>query len=246
MTDGTSARSPAAGGPTDEVGERLLDAAAHLVAREGVDGARLQAIVREAGLTTGAVYGRYRGKHELLHDAVVTRTIPQERLSAEGLDKVADLVATGASRVEGELADAEALLLETYVAARRDPDLAAAVAEADRRWKDAVAPLVDAALLDGTVDDDVDPAAVLFLVRVLRLGLLVHRGSGLPGPDPDGWEHLVARVVASFGRPADAAPPTATAAVTTSTGTAATATATAATATDATDRTDDQSTLGEP
>jgi AcrR family transcriptional regulator len=202
VTDGTSARRP--DGPADDVRERLLDAAAHLVAREGVDGARIQEIVREAGLTTGAVYGRFRGKHELLHEAVVTRTIPQERLSAAGLDKVADLVAAGATRVEGELTDAEALLLETYVAARRDPDLAEAVAEADRRWKDAVAPLVDAALLDGTVDEGVDPAAVLFLVRVLRLGLLLHRGSGRPGPEPDGWEHLVARVVASFGRPGPA------------------------------------------
>lgn len=201
VTDGTSARTPDGDGSPDDVRERLLGAAARLVAREGVDGARIQEIVREAGLTTGAVYGRYRGKHELLHEAVVTRTIPQERLSAAGLDKVADLVAAGASRVEGDLTDAEALLLETYVAARRDPDLAEAVAEADRRWKAAVAPLVDAALLDGTIDDGVDPAAVLFLVRVLRLGLLLHRGSGLAGPDPDGWEELVGRVVASFGRP---------------------------------------------
>lgn len=214
VTDGTAARTPDGGTAPDDVRERLLDAAAHLVAREGVDGARIQEIVREAGLTTGAVYGRFRGKHELLHEAVVTRTIPQERLSAAGLDKVADLVAAGATRVEGDLTDAEALLLETYVAARRDPDLADAVGEADRRWKAAVAPLVDAALLDGTIDDGVDLAAVLFLVRVLRLGLLLHRGSGLAGPDADGWEHLVGRVVASFGRP-DRLPPPAPATSTT-------------------------------
>jgi hypothetical protein len=52
---------------------------------------------------------------------------------------------------------------------------------------------------------------VLFLVRILNLGLLLHRGSGLPGPDAAAWQSLVDRIVASFGRPAagDAArPPT--------------------------------------
>ena len=46
---------------------------------------------------------------------------------------------------------------------------------------------------------DVDPDAVLFLVRILNLGLLLHRGSGLPGPDADAWQALVARLVSSFG-----------------------------------------------
>jgi len=185
----------------DATRERLLDAAARVFARDGYDGARIQEVVRAAGLTTGAVYGRFRGKHELLHEAVVTRSIPQEPLSAAGIHRVADLVAAGARRTDPDLTDGEALLLETYVAARRDPDVAAAVVEADRRWREAVAPLVAAAVADGTVADDVDPEAVLFLVRVLRLGLLLHRGTGLDGPDPDGWSELVTRVVASFGRP---------------------------------------------
>ncbi|MBK5223977.1 MAG: hypothetical protein JJE52_14120, partial [Acidimicrobiia bacterium] len=111
-------------------------------------------------------------------------------------------------------------------------------ADADERWRAANAPLVEAALLDGTVDDGVDPDAVLFLVRVLRLGLLLHRGSGLAGPDPDGWADLMARVIASFGRsdlehrhdqpPIDLSnPPPATSTTTTAaTSTAATSTAT--------------------
>ena len=185
---------------SDAVRERLVDAAAQVFARDGYDGARIQDIVRTAGLTTGAVYGRFRGKSELLHEAVVTRAVPQEPLSAEGLDKVADLVRGSARRIEGQLADREALLLETYVAARREPDVAAAIAEADDRWRTATEPLVDAALLDGTIDDGIDPDAVLFLVRVLRLGSLVHRGSGLPVPDPEAWATLIDRVVASFGR----------------------------------------------
>jgi AcrR family transcriptional regulator len=197
--------------PSGAVRERLIDAAATVFARDGYSGARIHDIVREAGLTTGAVYGRFRGKAELLHETVLARATPQVRFSAEHLSKVADLIALGASQTAPGLTDREALLLETYVAARRDPEVADAVSEADARWRDAVAPLVDAALADGTVDAEVDPDAVLYLVRVLRLGLLLQRGTGLPGPDPDGWRELMARVVASFGAPdsraADADPP---------------------------------------
>ena len=48
-----------------------------------------------------------------------------------------------------------------------------------------------------------DPEAVLFLYRTLYLGLLLHRGSGLEGPDPEAWAALIERVVAGLGRPAD-------------------------------------------
>lgn len=189
----------------DPVRERLLDAAATVFAEHGFAGARIQDVVRTAGLTTGAVYGRYRGKAELLHDAVVARAVPQVQYSAEGIGRVADLVAASATNLSPGLDESEALLLETYVAARREDEVADAVADADRQWREAVAPLVDAATTDGTVAADVDPDAVLFLVRVLRLGLLLHRGSGLPGPDHDSWSTLVQRVVASFGEP-DTAP----------------------------------------
>lgn len=185
--------------PADDVRERLVDAAAEVFARDGFDGARIQDIVRTAGLTTGAVYGRFRGKGELLHEAVVTRAVPQGPVSPEGLGQMSEVVRGSAHQIDGELHEREALLLETYVASRREPDVAAAIRDANDRWLTAMAPLVEAAVSDGTIDHDVDPAAVLFLVRVLRLGLLVHRGSGLPGPSQDGWDDLMARVVASFG-----------------------------------------------
>jgi AcrR family transcriptional regulator len=185
----------------DPLRERLLDAAARVFADKGYDGTKIQTIVKQAGLSTGAVYGRFTSKSDLLREAVITRSTPQVARGAGGAAKVADLVARGAADLSPGLTDAEAILLETYVTARREPEVAAAVAEANERWRQAVDPLVAAALTDGTVDEGVDPEAVLFLVRTLRLGMLLHRGSGLPTPEPEGWEELVGRVVASFGRP---------------------------------------------
>jgi len=45
---------------------RLLDAATELFAERGIHGATLADIARHAGMTTGAIYGNFRNKEELL------------------------------------------------------------------------------------------------------------------------------------------------------------------------------------
>ncbi|MDA8276307.1 MAG: TetR family transcriptional regulator [Actinomycetota bacterium] len=190
---------PAGEDGRDELREVLLDAAARVVARRGYDGTRIADVVKEAGLSTGAVYGRFRSKHELVREALLTRSVPRARAVPPDHARVADFLQAGATRQTGPLADGEALLLETFVTARRDPEVSAALADASRQWHDAVTPLVEAAEADGTIDPALDPEAVLHLVRVVRLGLLLFRGSGLEAPDPAGWEQLVERIVASFG-----------------------------------------------
>ena len=189
----------------DDLRERLLRAAAAVFARQGYDGTKIMDIVRESGLSTGAVYGRFRSKNDLLREAIVSRSSKAARLGADGIDRVADLIASGVTHTDCPLSDGEALRLEAYVTARREPEVAQALAEANAAFLERMAPLAAAARRDGTVDDDIDPDAVVFLVRILHLGLLLHRGSGLPGPDDKAWQVLVERLVASFGRQLPAA-----------------------------------------
>jgi AcrR family transcriptional regulator len=209
VTDASAAGGiPNPGPDADALRERLLRAAAAVFARQGYDGTKIMDVVRESGLSTGAVYGRFRSKNDLLREAIASRSTSAARLGAEGLERVADLIAAGATRTDAPLSDAEALRLEAYVTARREPEVAQALAESHAQFLAYVAPLADAARRDGTVADDIDPEAVVFLVRILHLGLLLHRGSGLPGPDEDAWQALVERVVASFGQtPTDPEPP---------------------------------------
>lgn len=184
----------------DPIRETLLDAAVRVFAHKGFDGTRIMDIVREAGLSTGAVYGRFASKEDLLREAVTSRTRTRFE-TPEGATRVADLLVRGASSPERELTDDEAVRLEAHVAARRQPEVAEALADATRTWRAAVQPLVDAAIADGSVAPGVDPEAVLYLVRTLRMGLLVQRAAGFPAPDDVGWDSLVRIIIDSFGAP---------------------------------------------
>jgi AcrR family transcriptional regulator len=194
---GQAGRPPEAA-TQDELGEALLDAAAAVFARQGFDGTRIGDIVRQAGLSTGAVYGRFPSREALLRQAVISRSVPHIQ-GPPSPGRVGDLVARNAAHIEAELDDTDALILEAFVAARRHPPIAEALQEAQRAWRRDVQVLVDAAFADGSLRSDMDVDAVLYFMRVLRLGRLVMRASGLPAPAQEGWESLIRGVVDSLG-----------------------------------------------
>ena len=74
MTDVSDSDDGAPAAPADQLREQLLRAAAAVFARQGYDGTKIMDIVRESGLSTGAVYGRFRSKNDLLREAIVTRS----------------------------------------------------------------------------------------------------------------------------------------------------------------------------
>src|SRR3954454_15019627 len=71
---GMADRSSAAEPPGDDARARLLRAATEVFAEKGYAGAGVAEIARRAGLTTGAIYSRYRGKDELLASAIEAAT----------------------------------------------------------------------------------------------------------------------------------------------------------------------------
>ncbi len=68
--------------------ERLVAAAIEVFHRDGYERARVHDITRAAGLTTGAIYANYRGKAELLTEAICERTARElEGMLREGADQ---------------------------------------------------------------------------------------------------------------------------------------------------------------
>jgi AcrR family transcriptional regulator len=183
----------------DPLRERLLRAAAAVFARQGYEGTRIMDVVRESGLSTGAVYGRFRSKNDLLREAVVARAASTDHLVVDEVERVADLLTRSVDDPRAPLTDGDAVRLEACVAARREPEVAEALTEANRVFKQTVAHLVEAARRDGSLAPDVDDEAALFLVRILNLGMLLHRATGVPSPDVAAWRDLLGRIVASIG-----------------------------------------------
>jgi AcrR family transcriptional regulator len=185
----------------DPLRDQLLDAARSVFASRGYDGAKIMDIVKASGLSSGAVYGRFRSKDELLLAAVIASV--EENSIADRLSQqpVAEMLAE-ASRADRPLDDHEAMHLEAFIAARREPDLARAIADARSRWRDTIVePLIERAAIDGSASPDADFDSLVYLVQTLQLGLLVQRGAGQHAPDSEAWQQLVERLLRAMAHP---------------------------------------------
>jgi len=188
----------------DPLRDQLLQAAARVFAEKGYDGTKIMDIVRASGLSSGAVYGRFTSKNELLLAAVLAAVEQNPITSRLSEAPVAELLAE-TSRADQPLDDAEAVQLEAFIAARREPALAAAITDARRRWRTTIAaPLIERASQDGSASPDADFDSLVYLVQTLQLGLLVQRGAGQHAPDSDAWQRLVERLLRSMAHPPDA------------------------------------------
>ncbi len=81
---------------TTRFAAQLLDAAAQVFASKGYDGTKIMDIVKAAGLSSGAVYGRFASKDELLMEAILR----QVELSTVARRFQGQTVAAGARRGE--------------------------------------------------------------------------------------------------------------------------------------------------
>jgi AcrR family transcriptional regulator len=184
--------------PGDPLREQLLAAASRVFAAKGYYGTKIMDIVREAGLSSGAIYGRFNSKNELLIEAVVSATIKNAAAPPPAARTVADFIARNTPDHRGPLTEREALQLEAFVAARHEPEVAEALVLGRRRWRAAVQPFVEAALKDGSAPPDIDVESVLYFLETLYLGLFLQRGAGMEPPDPDAWDAFIRHLVRSI------------------------------------------------
>lgn len=59
---------------------RILSAAAGVFCRQGIARSTLEDVARQAGVTRGAVYGHFKGKHDLLVELLDAATLPIEQM----------------------------------------------------------------------------------------------------------------------------------------------------------------------
>jgi AcrR family transcriptional regulator len=110
-----------------EVRDRILDGAARVFAEKGYHSSTIADVVRESGLSVGAIYSYFSGKDELIR-------LTCDQIAARGLDELAARLAPATTTAE-RLAIAIRLYIETideYDGAPGQVTLVQAWAEADR------------------------------------------------------------------------------------------------------------------
>ncbi len=205
---------PIEGGPPplddpDGLGSRLLAAATAEFAERGYAGARVAEIARRAGVTTGAIYSRYRGKAELLAEAIDAASggefdelFTDHRFSG----RMEDILRIAGSHLidrdpseDRRQAHGPGLLLESFTAARHETDVAALLRSRMGDRHERLAQIVDAAKAGGGIDLDVDTTALVTFCHALGLGFLLLEVVDLPMPDRDAWERLINRLLEATG-----------------------------------------------
>ena len=132
--------------------ERLLDAAASLLARQGLAGTSVEQIAESAGYSVGALYSNFDSKDQLFLELLTTRVSDRIGSVAEILEAAApgDDPLGELSRLLVTVADAEAefvaLQAEFWLYAVRNPDFMAAIAGQFREQVGVLERLVAAAM----------------------------------------------------------------------------------------------------
>lgn len=176
--DGQSSRPDDRGRESGPTRQRLLRAAAELIAELGWGRVTTRAIAERAGLPHGTVSYHFRGKQELLSEAAVTtveRAFSREEL--QQLGSVADVLRVTAARVtdldavDPVLSD---LAQEVMLEARRDRALRDSMAAMAREFRRLLAELVRAEQERGAIAGDAPPSGLATLIVAAGDGLFLN------------------------------------------------------------------------
>ena len=161
-----------------ETRQRLLAAAAQLIAEFGWGGVRTRAVAERAGLPHGTVSYHFRGKQELLTEAAmqtVEQMFPVAEL--EALETVEDLMPLfTAWTADGEKIDpvGRGVLMEAMRESERNPELRRRLAALLTDYRRVVAGMVRAEQRSEAAPVGPSPSAVATLIAAAGDGLVLH------------------------------------------------------------------------
>lgn len=166
---------------------RLLDAAYESLIRDGYQATTLQVVARRAGLSTGAIYGHFLNKQELMAAAVLARwTHLQEEVPAiaDGGAWPHPLATRIARHLAAPAEPIHQLLTEVTGAVLRDEGEAASPLLGSVRLLAWVARAsIDQAKHDGNIDAELSSDALTAVILNVYLGSITAKAWGLEQPD---------------------------------------------------------------
>jgi len=184
--------------------DSLLELAAARFVADGYSRTSVRDLARESDRTTGALYGHFRSKADLLAEVIAARIVADLEGRIPPGVSLADGIVEPWRRYR-DRAGLRALLLEGAAAARQDETirdrLGPQQAEKLAEWAAMCRQAVDPAVLDAIPDLD----ALFTLTWALELGLGVLEAYGIEPPDGDFIAGMVERLIGGDQDPASSA-----------------------------------------
>jgi AcrR family transcriptional regulator len=168
----------------DERRAQILDAARACILEFGLEAVSMEAIIARSGLSTGAVYRYFNGKHEIVNVAVMTGTLA----TAEALGRILGqdppppmpelvgqlLKAVSSAGPRGDV-DLAAVALHGWSHSRTDPELRDRLQAVHRTLRNQCARVCRRWQATGELGPTVDAAAVAQLMVSITLGFIAQR-----------------------------------------------------------------------
>jgi AcrR family transcriptional regulator len=175
----------------------LVESATALFVEKGYGAVSVRDLARRTQMTSGAIYGQFRNKADLLVAAIVEHiSLDLEQPSRQGSDFRTAI--TRQWRTYRSRAGMRALLVEGAAAARVDEEVRSQLNEVlSARIADWKRIYHDIQEQEG-IDPDVDMDAVLIMLWATELGLGVLESWDVELPKPGVWGQLADRILASL------------------------------------------------
>jgi AcrR family transcriptional regulator len=189
--------------------DEILAAARNVFVRRGFEGATMQEIADEAGISAGGIYRYFPSKASLVTsvcaDAGDGYMSAFEEDGSE-VSALATLTAGGAAIWESifgpDSADSLRMNLEATIAGVRQPDVVGAPLAATRREDIArLTAVVSAAQADGELQTDFEPELLATILVGVMQGMQLLHGQLQGGIDDDGTWRLLVRMVNGLAAP---------------------------------------------
>jgi AcrR family transcriptional regulator len=186
---------------------QLLDAAERVFARQGYQGASIQAIAAEAGYSHGAIYSNFNGKEDLF------LVLVEERIDAR-LARVYQAADAELSRGSEPLEAARRfvamlhheqpamlLLVDFWNQAVRDPTAAAKFAERHARLRVLIGRIVEGIARDTGAELTLPREQVATALIALANGFAIERLADPQAAPDELFAHALAAILRGFARP---------------------------------------------
>lgn len=185
---------------------RIIDAARALADAAGDDAVRILDVAAAAQVSTGALYHHFAGREDLMTAVHLERyrgSLPEDLAF---IDRLVDVAADGAALRAGLMELTRVVSRQERSAVRRQraatigrsvhqPEVAAALADEQRRTSATMAAALGRAQARGLIDPSADLIALTLMFQAIALGLVLADIDPGGAPTSAAWESLVGRML---------------------------------------------------